>query len=74
MVKKITSDEAYADALEELRDLFDARPGTPDYERLQKVSAAIEDYETDLTGQSGADRSGRGILQSVGVRVIGSFL
>lgn len=72
---KITNEDAYNEAIEEFRRLFNTKPGSPDHERFLEVSHAIEEWEAsfDTTGSLAKKKSGRNLLQSVGIRVIGSF-
>ncbi len=44
-VKPIRSDTDYESALAEIETLFDVRPGTTDADRLEILTALVEDYE-----------------------------
>ena len=44
-VKPVRTEADYESALTEIEDLFDAKPGTPEADRLEILTALIEDYE-----------------------------
>lgn len=41
----IETEEEWAKAVMEVKDLWDARPGTPEHDRLKELGQAIADYE-----------------------------
>lgn len=45
---KIARAEEYREAIREAQQLDRARPGTPEYERLQELRAAMREYELQL--------------------------
>lgn len=44
-IKYIKTDTDYQAALEEIKNLFDAAPGTPEGDRLEKLATLVEAYE-----------------------------
>lgn len=44
-IKLIKSEEEYQSALKEMSKIFQAKPGTPEGDRLELLALVIEDYE-----------------------------
>jgi len=47
-IEKIENGEDYQNVLQRIDELMNAKPGSPEYEELLRLTDLIEDYEDDL--------------------------